>query len=128
MYLFKSAVVGALALASLVVSQAPRLAFTRTPTEITSGQPVTIQYTAQNLSLPATIMLRKGNPSNLQDVSTLTNNALNGSYTWIPDRSLDNASNYALQITQGYEVNYSGMITLTGGNPAAVSSAKSASS
>ncbi|KAI4760001.1 hypothetical protein E4T51_06970 [Aureobasidium sp. EXF-12344] len=113
MYLFKSALVGALALASLVVAQAPRLAFTRTPTGLTAGQPVTIQYTAQNLSL---------------DVSTLTNNAMNGSYTWIPDRSLDNASNYALQITQGYEVNYSGMITLTGGNPAAVSSAKSASS
>ncbi|KAG9629971.1 hypothetical protein KCU64_g17244, partial [Aureobasidium melanogenum] len=128
MYLLKSALVGAFALASLVVAQAPRLAFTRTPTEVTAGQPVTIQYTAQNLSLPATIMLRKGNPSNLQDVSTLTNNALNGSYTWIPDRSLDNASNYALQITQGYEVNYSGMITLTGGNAAAVSSAKSASS
>lgn len=50
MHLFKSAVVGAFALASLVVAQAPRLAFTRTPTEVTAGQPVTLQYTAQNLN------------------------------------------------------------------------------
>jgi uncharacterized protein (DUF58 family) len=41
---------GAFALASLVVAQAPRLAFTRTPTEVTAGQPVTVQYTAQNLA------------------------------------------------------------------------------
>ncbi|CAD0097181.1 unnamed protein product [Aureobasidium mustum] len=122
MHLFKSAVVGAFALASLVVAQAPRLAFTRTPTQVTAGQPVTIQYTAQNLNQPATIRLRKADPSDLQDVSTLTTTL--GS----PDRSLDNASNYALQISQGYEINYSGMITLTGGNAAAVSSAKSASS
>ena len=50
MHLFKSAVVGAFTLASLVVAQAPRLAFTRTPTQVTAGQPVTIQYTAQNLN------------------------------------------------------------------------------
>lgn len=50
MHLLKSAVVGAFALASVVVAQAPRLAFTRTPTEVTAGQPVTIQYIAQNLN------------------------------------------------------------------------------
>ncbi|KAI4855188.1 hypothetical protein E4T45_03382 [Aureobasidium sp. EXF-8846] len=118
MHFLKTTVMGAFALTSLVVAQAPRLAFTRTPTEVTAGQPVT----------PATITLRKGDPSNLLDVFTLTNNAVNGSYTWIPDSSLDNASNYALQISQGYEINYSGLITLSGGNTAAVSSAKSATS
>ncbi|KAI5249830.1 hypothetical protein E4T43_00471 [Aureobasidium subglaciale] len=127
MHFFKSAAVGAVALASLVIAQAPRLSFTRTPTEATAGQPVTIQYTAQDLSQPATIVLRKGDPSNLLDVSTLTNNALNGSYTWIPARSLENASDYALQIAQGYQINYSGLFTITGGNAAAVSSAGYAS-
>lgn len=50
MHFLKSTLVGAIALTSLVVAQAPRLAFTRTPTEVTAGQPVTIQYTTQNLT------------------------------------------------------------------------------
>ncbi|THZ03862.1 hypothetical protein D6C93_02782 [Aureobasidium pullulans] len=130
MHFLKTAAFGAFALASLVVAQAPRLSFTSVPTEVTAGQPVTIQYTSQILTAqkPATIVLRKGDPSDLQDVTTLTNNAINGTYTWIPSKSLANASDYALQIAQGYQVNYSGQITLTGGNAAAVSSAKSASS
>ncbi|KAI4746058.1 hypothetical protein E4T50_03626 [Aureobasidium sp. EXF-12298] len=125
MHFLKVVAFAAFALADL---QAPRLAFTRTPTEVIAGKPVGIQYIAQNLAEPATIVLRKGDPTNLMDVSTLTNSALNGTYTWIPDKSLANASDYALQISQGYQINYSGLITLTGGNAAAVSSAKSASS
>jgi hypothetical protein len=50
MHFLKTVAVGAFALASIVVAQAPRLAFTKTPTEVTAGQPVTIQYTAQNLA------------------------------------------------------------------------------
>ncbi|CAD0019898.1 unnamed protein product [Aureobasidium pullulans] len=120
MHFLKTAAFGAFALASLVVAQAPRLSFTSVPTEVTAGQPVTIQYTSQILTAPATIVLRKGDPSDLQDVTTLTSKSFS--------ESLANASDYALQIAQGYQVNYSGQITLTGGNAAAVSSAKSASS
>jgi hypothetical protein len=50
MHFLKTAAVGAFALASIVVAQAPRLAFTKTPTEVIAGQPVAIQYTAQNLA------------------------------------------------------------------------------
>lgn len=50
MHCFKITAFSAFALASLVVAQAPRLAFTRTPTEVVAGQPVAIQYTAQNLA------------------------------------------------------------------------------
>lgn len=50
MRFLKTAVLGAFALASLVVAQAPRLAFTKTPTDVIAGQPVAIQYTAQNLA------------------------------------------------------------------------------
>ncbi|CAD0114954.1 unnamed protein product [Aureobasidium uvarum] len=50
MRFLKSVFVGTFALASLVVAQAPRLAFTKTPTQVIAGQPVTIQYTAQNLN------------------------------------------------------------------------------
>jgi hypothetical protein len=50
MRFLKTAAVGAFALASIVVAQAPRLAFTKTPTEVIAGQPVAIQYTAQNLA------------------------------------------------------------------------------
>lgn len=50
MRFLRTAVVGASALTSLVVAQAPRLAFTKTPTSVIAGQPVAIQYTAQNLA------------------------------------------------------------------------------
>jgi hypothetical protein len=50
MRFLKTAAVGAFALASLVVAQAPRLEFTRTPTDVIAGQPVAIQYTAQTLA------------------------------------------------------------------------------
>jgi hypothetical protein len=50
MHFLKTAAIGAFALASIVVAQAPRLAFTKTPTEVIAGQPVAIQYTAQNLA------------------------------------------------------------------------------
>jgi hypothetical protein len=75
MHFLKTAAVGAFALASIVVAQAPRLAFTKTPTEVTAGQPITIQYAARphaDEDKPATITLRKGDPANLMDVSTLT--------------------------------------------------------
>lgn len=47
MHFVKVIVFAAFALADL---QAPRLAFTRTPTEVIAGQPVGIQYIAQNLA------------------------------------------------------------------------------
>jgi hypothetical protein len=50
MHFLKTTAMGAFAFASLVVAQAPRLAFTKTPTEVIAGQPVTVQYTAQNLA------------------------------------------------------------------------------
>jgi len=50
MHFLKTAAFGAFALASLVVAQAPRLSFTSVPTEVTAGQPVTIQYTSQILT------------------------------------------------------------------------------
>jgi hypothetical protein len=37
MHFLKTAAVSAFALASIVVAQAPRLAFTKTPTEVTAG-------------------------------------------------------------------------------------------
>jgi hypothetical protein len=56
MHFLKTTTIGAFALASLVVAQAPRLAFTKTPTEVTAGQPVTVQYTAQNLAQVRDVM------------------------------------------------------------------------
>jgi hypothetical protein len=47
MHFLKVIAFAAFALAEL---QAPRLAFTRTPTEVIAGQPVGIQYIAQNLA------------------------------------------------------------------------------
>lgn len=98
-----------------------------------------------SFSQAATITLRKGNPADLDTISVLTckirttlsilaqadsliADATSGTYTWIPDLSLANASDYALEITQGDEMNYSGEFTLTGKNAAAVSAAEAATS
>ena len=56
-------------------------------------------------------------------VATATGTA----YTWIPDKSLADGSDYALQITQGNQINYSGQISLSGGSLSAISSSASAS-
>jgi Ser-Thr-rich glycosyl-phosphatidyl-inositol-anchored membrane family len=81
---------------------------------------------------PVTITLRKGDPQNLQTVSTLTSKHLgienskradsapgtgsDGYFLWTPDSSLATGSDYALQITQGQsDINYSGPFAVIGG-------------
>lgn len=61
---------------------------------------------------PATITLRKGAADDLGDVQVLTNDARGGSFTFTPSDSLPGGADYALQINQGGEVNYSGHVTL----------------
>ncbi|GFG04817.1 hypothetical protein IFM61606_06169 [Aspergillus udagawae] len=93
---------------------AQMLAFTTWPTHIYQGKPATVTWLGAP-DVPATIYLRKGDANNLDHVQVLTTDAKGGSFTFVPDDSLPDGSDYALQIQQGAEENYSGLITL--GNP-----------
>lgn len=86
------------ALAASAAAQSAVLTFTRVPNPITDGEPQAILYATNDTSTPVTIILRKGNPNDLQTVDVLTNDATNGQYIWTPPKSLPNGYDYALEI------------------------------
>ncbi|KAL4814135.1 hypothetical protein BDW67DRAFT_166772 [Aspergillus spinulosporus] len=65
-----------------------------------------------NAPKPVTITLRQGPAGNLRTLKVLTHDAQGGSFTWIPDESLASGSDYALQIEQDGNINYSGLMAL----------------
>lgn len=127
MRFFQSALLAVSALASMALAQSSTLLFTNVPTSVTVGKSYTIEWKTTDTTSPITITLRKGPSGNLQTIATLTSTATGTTYTWIPDKSLADGSDYALQITQGNQINYSGQISLSGGSLSAISSAASAS-
>ncbi|KAI9884149.1 MAG: hypothetical protein M1823_004065 [Watsoniomyces obsoletus] len=127
MQLFQSLFLGAAALATMVSAQSGNLAFTSVPTSVTAGQPVTVTYSGG--TGPVTIRLRRGDPGNLQTVGVLTSTASGGTYSWTPESTLPSGTNYALEISEGSSVNYSGLISLAGsGSPSASSSISASAS
>ncbi|OCK96973.1 uncharacterized protein K441DRAFT_26440 [Cenococcum geophilum 1.58] len=127
MRFFQSALLAVSALASAALAQSDTLSFTNVPTSVTVGNSYPIEWKTSDTTSPITILLRKGPSGNLLTISTLTSTATGTAYTWIPDKSLVDGSDYALQITQGTQINYSGQISLSGGSLSAVSSSASAS-
>jgi len=127
MRFFQSALLAVSALASVALAQSSTLSFTKVPTSVTVGQSYTIEWKTSDTTSPITITLRKGPSGNLKTISTLTSTATGTTYPWIPDKSLADGSDYALEITQGNQINYSGQISLSGGSLSAVSSSASAS-
>ncbi|EFR02152.1 extracellular matrix protein [Nannizzia gypsea CBS 118893] len=113
MQLFKTLLAGAALIAAVA---AEKLAFTSFPSGLTAGQPFTVTWTGGNADLPVTITLRHGPSDDLKDVSILTSSATGGSYTFTPSTSLVSGTDYALQISQGSEINYTGLFTITGGH------------
>ncbi|PLB50725.1 hypothetical protein P170DRAFT_492690 [Aspergillus steynii IBT 23096] len=109
MRLFESLLAVCLCLAQ--VSLAIPLSFTKWPTTLRAGQPATVTWIG-DLETPATITLRKGSATDLGDVQVLTNDARGGTFTFTPSDSLPGGADYALQINQAGEVNYSGHVTL----------------
>jgi hypothetical protein len=67
-------------------------------TNLTPGQPFTITWTPDSSST-ISLILRKGDASNLSTVGAIVNNIPNtGSYTWYPDSALPGGTDYALEI------------------------------
>ncbi|KAK2758723.1 hypothetical protein FQN54_003413 [Arachnomyces sp. PD_36] len=119
MQLFKTLFAGA-ALIATAAAQG-RLRFTSFTPSVEVGDPVTITWAGgmDAIAQPVTIKLRQGESTNLEDVAVLTSTGTGGSYTWIPDTTLPEATNYALQINQGDDINYTGLFAIKGGSPAA---------
>lgn len=102
--------------AGLMMSvMADYIAFSEWPTSLTAGQPVTLKWTGGS-DAPATITLRKGESTDLHDVQVLSSDATNGVFTWTPPADLQNAGDYAFQISQGDEINYTSLLPLSGGS------------
>ncbi|RMJ26547.1 Extracellular matrix protein [Aspergillus sp. HF37] len=91
------------------------VAFTDWPTELQTGKPATLEWIG-NPNTPVTITLQRGPALNLKDVQVLTADAQGGSFTWVPDDSLAQGSNYAFKIKQESSVNYSGQATILSGS------------
>ncbi|KAF4978526.1 hypothetical protein F66182_17347, partial [Fusarium sp. NRRL 66182] len=108
----KYLLVGAGLLASVM---ADYIAFSEWPASLTAGQPVTLKWTGGS-DAPATITLRKGASTDLQDVQVLSSDATKDEFNWTPPADLQNADDYAFQITQGDEINYTSLLPLSGGS------------
>ncbi|KAL4786643.1 hypothetical protein BJX76DRAFT_355000 [Aspergillus varians] len=88
------------------------VAFTKWPSTVYTGKPATLYWKADS-DAPAVITLRQGPSGNLRNLKVLTTQAGGGSFTWVPEESLPAGTDYALQIEQDGNINYSGLITLT---------------
>ncbi|KAF2473438.1 uncharacterized protein BDR25DRAFT_341497 [Lindgomyces ingoldianus] len=69
-------------------------------------------------------LISPGDPNSLGTVGTLTTSATGGIFRWTVDSSLPNGEDYALEIRQGNsDLNFSGLIKVTGSNDSPSSSA-----
>ncbi|KAI1176662.1 Ser-Thr-rich glycosyl-phosphatidyl-inositol-anchored membrane family-domain-containing protein [Nemania sp. FL0916] len=72
----------------------------------------TFEITWDDAQGPVTLKLKDGSEDNLQDVETITTGASGDSYSWSVD-SLPTGE-YAIEISDGSDVNYSKMFTIEG--------------
>ncbi|KAL2834717.1 hypothetical protein BJY01DRAFT_252899 [Aspergillus pseudoustus] len=87
------------------------VAFTKWPTTVYTGRPATMTWNGDP-NAPATITLRQGAANDLKTLKVLTTQAGGGSFTWVPEESLPEGSDYAFQIEQNGSINYSGLVKL----------------
>lgn len=92
---------------------------------VEAGKTYTITYSPKDQ--PATFTLRRGLSTNLDTVGVI-GTGTGGTFSWTVPSNLANAPNYALQVTQGSENNFSGQFGLTGGSGSLSSAIASASS
>lgn len=105
--------------AALVAAAMAQLAINDFPASVEAGESYTITYSGGEENAPTTFILRQGANENLDTITTLTTSATGGSFTWVVDDSLVDATDYALEIQQeGSEPNFIGPIALTGGETA----------
>ncbi|KKK25838.1 hypothetical protein ARAM_000490 [Aspergillus rambellii] len=110
MYMFKFLATAWICFVQVALAN-PGVAFTKWPDTVYTEKPTNIYWASESNS-PVTITLRKGESGNLQTMKVLTTQATGGAFTWTPDKSLPEGTDYALQIDQNGDINYSGLMTL----------------
>ncbi|MCJ1482862.1 hypothetical protein MMC06_003028, partial [Schaereria dolodes] len=114
MHFTKALFVGASFVVAALAQQ--KIQFTNTPTSVTAGVPIPITWTGGDGTSTITILLKKGDPSNLSTVSTIVQrNAQGNSFTWTPSSTITDADDYAFEIDQAGVSNYSPEFSVTGG-------------
>lgn len=116
MHLSYVAAVGLTALTSYATAQENGLAFTTVQNDCQVGEPCTVEWEGAG-GAPVEIILRQGDPRNLDQGEVLDPAAVGGSFTFIPSSDLAPGSDYAFEIRQGDVNNFSEQISVTGGNP-----------
>ncbi|ETN37389.1 uncharacterized protein HMPREF1541_08380 [Cyphellophora europaea CBS 101466] len=117
-------VLASASLLSLALAQT-KIAFTSLPAALEAGDTYNITWGGGNGD-PVTLTLRKGSASDLKTIETIADGVTGTSYSWEVDEDLEDADDYALQITQGQgDVNYSGLFTISGGSGSSSSSSSS---
>ncbi|TID16499.1 extracellular matrix protein [Venturia nashicola] len=128
MYMLQS-VVSVAVFAAAAIAQSTNLAFTSfPPTTVAAGSPITLNWIGGDSTAPVTITLKKGLSTDLKDVGVITSTATGGSYTWTPDTTIGDGADYALAISQGSVINYTGQFSVTGGSTAAATTASTSAS
>ncbi|RWA08853.1 hypothetical protein EKO27_g6258 [Xylaria grammica] len=87
----------------------------------------TFEITWDDAEGPVTLTLKDGDSDNLQDVETITSGASGNSYVWSVDSDLP-SGDYAIEIDDGTDVNYSQMFAVEGSDDTTTSSATSSAS
>lgn len=114
-------IVSSLIFAGLAYAQ---VAFTNSDfSEIEAGTPFEITWA--EATGPVTITLKTGPSDNLETVTTIASNQSGESFSWTPSATLSPGEQYALEITDGTDVNYSVQFTVGGGSAPSSSSAVS---
>ncbi|EFE34773.1 extracellular matrix protein, putative [Trichophyton benhamiae CBS 112371] len=104
MQLFQTLLAGAALIAAVA---AERPAFTTFPKDPRVGEPITVTWAGGN-----------PNARKKTDTNVITAQATGGSCTFTLPASLPSGPDYALQIKQGDETNYTGQFSITGGHGA----------
>ncbi|KAL1883124.1 hypothetical protein VTK73DRAFT_9491 [Phialemonium thermophilum] len=107
----------AAAVAFLAAVAQAKVAFTNSAFDVEAGKPITLTWAGN--SGPVTITLKNGPADNLKTVTVIDTNDSGNSFTWIPSASLP-SDVYALEISDGSDVNYSKQFTFQGSGTASV--------
>ncbi|KAI9869037.1 MAG: hypothetical protein M1813_002860 [Trichoglossum hirsutum] len=118
MHLFKT--LFAIASAVAVVAAQSSLMLTTTFTSVAAGDSVKITWAGGDPTAPVTLVLRSGDPNNLNAGSVITSSATGGSFTWSVPSDIPSLSNYALEIKQGSLDNFSNQFAISGGSGTAL--------
>ncbi|KAK1075814.1 hypothetical protein LTR12_001426 [Friedmanniomyces endolithicus] len=115
------------AFAAIAAAQSKVLNFTAVPAPFTDGQAYALTYATNDTNSPVTIVLLQGpSATGLQPVATLNSDIHGGQYVWTPPTTLPAGNDYALQISQGNQVNYYGPFQVLAATAPASSSSSSA--